>query len=66
MHRSFIQPTLFLQPTSDSPIWKEEIFGPVLTVRTFKTEEEAINLANETEYGLACKSTKDTTKWSNI
>lgn len=52
----FIQPTLFLNPTSDSPIWKEEIFGPVLTVKTFKTEEEAIQLANNTTYGLACTS----------
>lgn len=52
---SFIQPTLFLEPALDSPIWTEEIFGPVLTVKTFRTEEEAIELANETEYGLAGK-----------
>lgn len=51
----FIEPTLFVNPTSDSPIWKEEIFGPVLTVKTFKTEKEAIELANDTVYGLACK-----------
>lgn len=49
----FIEPTLFLNPTNDSPIWREEIFGPVLTVRTFKTEEDAIRLANDTSYGLA-------------
>ncbi|PVH76617.1 aldehyde dehydrogenase [Cadophora sp. DSE1049] len=60
---SFIQPTLFLEPTSDSPIWTEEIFGPVLTVKTFRTEEEAIDLANETEYGLAsCIYTSDITR----
>jgi len=51
---NFIQPTIFLDPTSDSPIWTEEIFGPVLTVKTFKTEQEAVALANGTEYGLAC------------
>lgn len=49
----FIEPTLFLNPSSDNPIWKEEVFGPVLTVKTFKTEEEAIESANDTVYGLA-------------
>ncbi|GAM89099.1 hypothetical protein ANO11243_071340 [Dothideomycetidae sp. 11243] len=49
----FIEPTLFLNPDKDSPIWKEEIFGPVLTVKTFKTEAEAIELANDSIYGLA-------------
>jgi aldehyde dehydrogenase (NAD+) len=51
----FIAPTIFLEPSRDSRIWTEEIFGPVLTVKTFKTEEEAVEMANETEYGLACK-----------
>ncbi|KAH6691199.1 aldehyde dehydrogenase [Leptodontidium sp. MPI-SDFR-AT-0119] len=60
---SFIQPTLFLEPKMDSPIWTEEIFGPVLTVKTFRTEEEAISLANDTEYGLAsCIYTSDITR----
>lgn len=49
----FIEPTLFLNPDENSPIWTEEIFGPVLTVKTFKTEEEAIELANDTIFGLA-------------
>lgn len=49
----FIEPTLFLNPRNDSPIWKEEIFGPVLSIRTFKTESEAIEIANDTAYGLA-------------
>ena len=52
---TFIQPTIFLNPSKDSSIWTEEIFGPVLTVKTFRTEEEAIELANDTEYGLACR-----------
>ncbi|KAG4439604.1 hypothetical protein IFR05_004899 [Cadophora sp. M221] len=60
---SFIQPTLFLEPALDSPIWTDEIFGPVLTVKTFRTEEEAIELANDTEYGLAsCIYTSDITR----
>lgn len=49
----FIEPTIFVNPDPQSPIWKEEVFGPVLTVRTFKTEEEAIIMANDSIYGLA-------------
>lgn len=50
----FIQPTIFLNPSDDARIYREEIFGPVLTIRTFQTEEEAIKLANDTVYGLSC------------
>ncbi|KAH8688454.1 aldehyde dehydrogenase [Ilyonectria robusta] len=50
---SFSGLTVFLNPGLDSRIWKEEIFGPVLVVRTFKTEEEAVELANDTEFGLS-------------
>lgn len=49
----FIEPTLFLNPGEDSTIWKEEIFGPVLSIRTFKAEAEAVEAANDTTYGLA-------------
>ena len=49
----FIEPTIFDNCTPDMTIVKEEIFGPVLSVLTFQTEEEAIALANDTEYGLA-------------
>ena len=49
----FIEPTIFDNITNDMTIAREEIFGPVLSVITFKTEEEAIQIANETEYGLA-------------
>lgn len=49
----FIKPTIFDHCTPDMTIVKEEIFGPVLSVLTFKTEEEAIALANDTKYGLA-------------
>lgn len=49
----FVKPTIFLDPNPDSPIVKEEIFGPVMTIQTFETEEEAIHMANNTNYGLA-------------
>ncbi|KAL1856376.1 hypothetical protein Daus18300_010748 [Diaporthe australafricana] len=56
----FIEPTLFVNPDPQSPIWKEEVFGPVLAVRTFRTEEEAIDMANDSVYGLAaCVYTSD-------
>ncbi len=49
----FIRPTVFDNCTDDMTIVKEEIFGPVVTVQTFKTESEAVEMANNTEYGLA-------------
>lgn len=49
----YVKPTIFDDCTSDMTIVKEEIFGPVVTIQTFKTEEEAIRLANDTIYGLA-------------
>jgi aldehyde dehydrogenase (NAD+) len=48
---AFVTPTIFLNPGKDATIYKEEIFGPVLSVMTFETEEEAIKLANNTSYG---------------
>lgn len=49
----FVRPTIFDECTSDMRIVQEEIFGPVVTIQTFETEEEAIRLANDTIYGLA-------------
>lgn len=49
---SFYEPTLITGVTKDMKIWQEEVFGPVLPVVTFETEEEAIELANDTSYGL--------------
>jgi aldehyde dehydrogenase (NAD+) len=46
-------PTLFTGVTSSSPMAREEIFGPVLTVTTFRTPEEAVAKANATQYGLS-------------
>ena len=48
----FIKPTIFTDVTNDMRIAKEEIFGPVLSIIPFETEDEAINIVNETEYGL--------------
>ncbi|KAL0568212.1 hypothetical protein V5O48_013782, partial [Marasmius crinis-equi] len=50
----FIQPTIITDTRPDMKIIREEIFGPVASIIKFKTEEEAIELANDTEYGLAC------------
>lgn len=49
----FVEPTIFDGVSNDMTIAREEIFGPVLSVITFKDEEEAIKLANDTIYGLA-------------
>lgn len=49
----YIEPTIFSGVTSEMKIFQEEVFGPVLAVTTFKTEEEAIALANDSTYGLA-------------
>jgi acyl-CoA reductase-like NAD-dependent aldehyde dehydrogenase len=49
----FVPPTVIIGPAQNSPFVQEEIFGPVLTVQPFDTEEEAIALANGTSYGLA-------------
>jgi len=49
----FVKPTVFADVTSDMTIAKEEIFGPVLSIMKYETEEEAIEIANDTEYGLA-------------
>lgn len=51
----YISPTIFINPADDAKIYKEEIFGPVLCVKSFETEEEALKMANDTQYGLAGK-----------
>jgi aldehyde dehydrogenase (NAD+) len=49
----FAKPTVFADATPDMTIMREEIFGPVLAMMPFDSEEEAIELANDTPYGLA-------------
>ena len=48
----FLEPTIFTDVPTSSPLWREEIFGPVLCVRIFDREEEAIALANDSDFGL--------------
>jgi aldehyde dehydrogenase (NAD+) len=49
----FVKPTIFSNVTPDMTIAQEEIFGPVLSIMPYDTEEEAIRIANDTIYGLA-------------
>jgi gamma-glutamyl-gamma-aminobutyraldehyde dehydrogenase len=50
---SYIEPTVFDEVAHEHTISREEIFGPVLSVIAFDTEEQALRMANDTEYGLA-------------
>lgn len=50
---AFVTPTIFDNVESDHKIARDEIFGPVLAVQTFTTDDEAIDMANDTIYGLA-------------
>ena len=49
----YVRPTVFANVTNDMTIAKEEIFGPVICLIKYSSEEEAIEIANDTEYGLA-------------
>jgi len=51
---NFVEPTILTNVTEDMRVFREEIFGPVAPLFKFKTEEEAIKMANDTEFGLAC------------
>lgn len=57
---AYYLPTILTGVTREMRVWKEEVFGPVLPVITFTTEEEAVELANDTSYGLGANIfTKD-------
>lgn len=63
----YFEPTLFINVPQDAEILQKEVFGPVLTLQTFKTEAEVIALANNTEYGLAATIfTKDEKKANRV
>lgn len=49
----YVEPTIFADVTPDMKIAREEIFGPVLSVLTYRTEAEAVEMANDSDYGLA-------------
>lgn len=56
----YLRPTVFDDVTSDMAIAREEIFGPVLTVQSFRSDDEAVALANDTDFGLsAYAATRD-------
>ncbi|WP_322102675.1 aldehyde dehydrogenase family protein [Paraburkholderia sp. J41] len=48
----FMAPLVVAEPASDNLLWREEIFGPVACVKSFRSDDEAISLANDTRYGL--------------
>jgi len=49
---AYYEPTLLTNVKQNMRVWTEEVFGPVLPIVTFETEEEAVELANDTKYGL--------------
>ena len=63
----YVKPTVFADVNNNMEIAKTEIFGPVLSVIPFETEEEAISIANDTEYGLTNYiQTQDTEKVQRV
>jgi succinate-semialdehyde dehydrogenase/glutarate-semialdehyde dehydrogenase len=50
----FVEPTILTNVSEDMRVFREEIFGPIAPLFRFRTEEEAIAMANDTEFGLAC------------
>lgn len=51
----YVQPTIFVDVKEDSRLWREEVYGPVVLIKPFETEEDAIKMGNDTEYGLAAQ-----------
>jgi len=49
----WLPPTVVLPSSTDAPVWREEVFGPVVAVLPFDDEDEAIAMANDTEFGLS-------------
>ncbi|WP_445193435.1 aldehyde dehydrogenase family protein [Sphingomonas sp. Tas61C01] len=55
----YVKPTLFADVTPAMRIWREETFGPVATITTYDGEEQAVELANDTDYGLSATISGD-------
>ncbi|MDD1964996.1 aldehyde dehydrogenase family protein [Pseudomonas putida] len=55
----FMEPAIFDEPGHNSIIWREEIFGPVLCIKRFKDEEQAVQMANASRFGLAAAVMSD-------
>lgn len=55
----YLTPTIFADVPTEAAIWREEVFGPVLCINPFDTEQEAIELANDSPYGLAAAVMSD-------
>uniref|UniRef100_A0A7S1GF13 Aldehyde dehydrogenase domain-containing protein n=1 Tax=Bicosoecida sp. CB-2014 TaxID=1486930 RepID=A0A7S1GF13_9STRA len=63
----YVAPTVFVNVKRDSEVWRSEIFGPVLSVMTFDSEADAIERANDNEFGLAAAVfTKDADKMARV
>ncbi len=63
----FVKPTIFTDVSNDMRIAREEVFGPVLAMIPFETEDEAIEIANDTPYGLAAYvQTKDAARAKRV
>ncbi len=62
---NFVKPTVFANVTNNMRIAREEIFGPVISIITYRTEAEAIEIANDTVYGLAAYISSSNTERAN-
>ncbi|MDH7460245.1 aldehyde dehydrogenase family protein [Chitinophagaceae bacterium 26-R-25] len=64
---NFVKPTVFVNVNNNMRIAREEIFGPVLSIITYKNEEDAISIANDTDYGLqAYVSSSDSARTNRV
>ncbi|ENU82055.1 hypothetical protein F975_00030 [Acinetobacter sp. ANC 3789] len=66
-HGYYVEPTIFVDVPLEHPLWTDEIFGPVVAIRAFQHEQEAIQLANNSIFGLAgAVMSKDLTRCQRV